>query len=122
MVTNVYVKLANYVVFSVDVAISTVAVLIQDVYGAERLGAAFERRDEFHLGSVQALWGDVAGCQEKVTADEDATAHLKGVVEVGVLPSVDFADSAPWEGCFISNGISLKFVGFILKAVWKLVF
>jgi hypothetical protein len=46
----------------------------------------------------------------------------KGVVEVGVLPGVDFADGALWEGCFVGDGVSLEFVGFILEAVWELVF
>lgn len=32
----------------------------------------------------------------------------KEVVEVGVLPGVDFADDAPWEGCFVGDGVSLE--------------
>lgn len=40
----------------------------------------------------------------------------KGVVKVSVLPGVDFADGAPWEGCFVGDGVSLEFVG------WELVF
>lgn len=78
-------KLIDYGAFLTQFA--TVVVLIQDVCGAERLGAVFERGHEFHPGSVQAPWGHVAGCQEEVAADEDAAAHPKGLLKSTSFPA-----------------------------------